>query len=335
MDADSIETTPARGGWRLAVGLFFLSPLVAEFLLGNLPITVLWLLLVLAPLYGGGALLVREVARRFRLGWSGILLLALAYAIVEEAFTTQSLFNPNYLGLRLLDYGYVPALGMSLWWTVFVLGIHVIWSIATPIALMEALSGRRRRQPWLGKLGLSATTVLFLLGCFATTKQQLETDAFRASIRQIVGSVMVIVLLIGLALAQRGRTNVAATNRAAPSTGVTFAVGLGLSSAFMINTTLHGVLPAWLVALILMALFATGCVLLQRWTRADGWTSTTELAFAGGVLLTYAWWGFVQSPSVGDVSALADLIGNAVFSAAAVLFLAYCWRNAKRATTST
>ena len=36
-----------------AVGLFFLAPLVAEFLLGNLPITLLPALVLLAPLYGG------------------------------------------------------------------------------------------------------------------------------------------------------------------------------------------------------------------------------------------------------------------------------------------
>ncbi|WP_432834180.1 hypothetical protein [Dactylosporangium sp. CA-092794] len=47
-----------------AAGLFFLAPLVAEFLLGNLPITMLFALVALAPMYGGGALLIRELARR-------------------------------------------------------------------------------------------------------------------------------------------------------------------------------------------------------------------------------------------------------------------------------
>ena len=47
-----------------AVGLFFLAPLAAEFLLGNLPITLLAGLALLAPMYGGGALLIREVTRR-------------------------------------------------------------------------------------------------------------------------------------------------------------------------------------------------------------------------------------------------------------------------------
>lgn len=41
-----------------AVGLFFLAPLTAEFLLGNIPITALYLLPMFALLYGSGAILV-------------------------------------------------------------------------------------------------------------------------------------------------------------------------------------------------------------------------------------------------------------------------------------
>jgi hypothetical protein len=55
-----------------------LSPLVAEFLLGKLPLTQLGALFVLAPLYGGGAVLIREVARRHGWGYPGVVLLALA-----------------------------------------------------------------------------------------------------------------------------------------------------------------------------------------------------------------------------------------------------------------
>ena len=58
-----------------AVGLVFLAPLAAEFLLGNLPITLLAGLVLLAPLYGGGALLIREVTRRAGRGVPTMLLL--------------------------------------------------------------------------------------------------------------------------------------------------------------------------------------------------------------------------------------------------------------------
>ncbi len=92
-----------------AIGLFFLAPLVAEFLLGDLPIKMLGTLVILAPMYGGGALLIREFARRTGKGWPTIFVLAFAYAVLEEAFTTQTLFNPNYLhlNLHLLEPGYI------------------------------------------------------------------------------------------------------------------------------------------------------------------------------------------------------------------------------------
>jgi hypothetical protein len=88
-----------------ALALLLLSPLVAEFLLGDFSIRQLGLIIVLLPQYGGGALFVRETTRRAGKGWPSMILLALAYALIKEGFTTQSLFNPNYAGLRLLDYG--------------------------------------------------------------------------------------------------------------------------------------------------------------------------------------------------------------------------------------
>ncbi|HEU0114734.1 MAG TPA: hypothetical protein VFQ80_08655, partial [Thermomicrobiales bacterium] len=64
-----------------AIGLFFLAPLVAEFLLGNVAIDALAGLIVLAPLYGGGAVLIREAPRRADRGWPSMLLLGLAYGV--------------------------------------------------------------------------------------------------------------------------------------------------------------------------------------------------------------------------------------------------------------
>ncbi len=93
-----------------ALGLFVLAPLVAEFLLGNLPITALPALVLLAPLYGGGALLIREVARRTGRGWPTMIVLALAYGVLEEGITTMSLFNPAYVNAHLLDRGFIPNL---------------------------------------------------------------------------------------------------------------------------------------------------------------------------------------------------------------------------------
>ncbi|MFC6679099.1 hypothetical protein ACFQE7_24530 [Nonomuraea ferruginea] len=137
-----------------ALGLFFLSPLIGEFLLGNLPVTMLVALITLAPLYGGGALLVRELARRRGVGWPGIVLLAVAYGLIEEGLVTRSLFNPGFAGMDLRSYAWIPGVEVSAWWTVFVLGVHVVGSICVPIAVMESLVPARASEPWLRRPGL-------------------------------------------------------------------------------------------------------------------------------------------------------------------------------------
>ena len=94
-----------------AVLLTLLAPIVAEFLLGDFSIRKIGIALALLPLYGGGALLIREIARRTGRGWPTIVLLAVAYSLLEEAFLTQSLFNPNYVGQRLLITDTCPGWG--------------------------------------------------------------------------------------------------------------------------------------------------------------------------------------------------------------------------------
>src|SRR5579884_891245 len=99
-----VKQNPARFHGTPVLVLFLLAPTVAEILLGDLllkasfvPTLVMYLLL-----YGSGALLVREIARRRRLGWSGIVVLGLAYGVVEEGLILQTLFNPHFPGLGIL-----------------------------------------------------------------------------------------------------------------------------------------------------------------------------------------------------------------------------------------
>src|SRR5689334_9564772 len=113
-----------------ALGLFLLAPFVGEFLLGNLTLGELGLGILLAPLYGCGALLVREVARRTGRGWPTMVLLAAAYALIEEGPVDQLLWNDSYANHDLLhDDTYLPALGMSVNLTLVILALHTVWSV--------------------------------------------------------------------------------------------------------------------------------------------------------------------------------------------------------------
>ena len=63
----------------------------------------------------------------------------------------------------------------------FVLTLHIIWSVASCIAIAEGLAGSRWATPWLGRLGLVVTVFLFLLGCTLTTIFTSKTFPFVAS----------------------------------------------------------------------------------------------------------------------------------------------------------
>jgi hypothetical protein len=298
-----------------AVGLFLLAPLVAEFLLGNLPITMLPALVALAPMYGGGALLIREVARRRGLGWPGIVLLALAYGVLEEAFTTQSLFNPNYAGQRLLDPGYLPALGIGAPWTLFVLALHTVFSISVPIALVEGLARGRRTTPWLGRVGLIVTAVLFAIGIAVTTVINAVTYPYVASAGQFAASAVVIVVLVVLAL--RRPAVAPAPDRSAPSPWV---VGLASLVGGVVFETGDWLPSPWVNVAVFVVLFAAMTALVLWWSAATGWREAHRLALAGGALLTFAWHAFVESPVI-PTPATVNLIGDVVFGSGAVVLL--------------
>lgn len=181
--------------------LFFLAPFVAEFLLGDFSISMLWLLLLFAPMYGGGAVLIREAARRTGRGWPTMLLLATAYMLIEEGFTTQSLFNPNYLHMHFLRYAWIPALGIGAWWTMLMFNVHVFWSMGVSIALVEGLFPSRERTPWLGRVGTGVVVALFLLGAAIGVVIGLHQSPFRASHTQFAVTALLCAVLIGAAFA--------------------------------------------------------------------------------------------------------------------------------------
>jgi len=315
-----------RGIWP-ALALFITAPLVAEFLLGNLPIKLLPALIVLAPLYGSGALLIREWVRRTGRGWPSILLLGMAYAILEEAYTTQSLFNPDYLKLHLglLTPAYIPLLGIGGWWTLWMFNVHAVWSIATPIALIESCVPDRSRTPWLGHIGMVVTALVFVIGATAAGVMQYKQDPFLASTKQFAGSAMVILLLIAAAfLIPTGLRNnpVGIT----PSPWTAGAVALLFGSAALFVPQAWG----WGAAAELFGLDLVMLLAVLAWSRRAGWGLQHQLALGAGAALAYGWHAFLQHPAVGRLDASVR-IGNAIFLAGA---LALIWFATKRANAA-
>lgn len=309
---------PMKTRFAAGVSLFFLAPFVGEFLLGNLPVTMFYLMPVLALLYGGGALLIRETAVRLNLNKAGLLLLCLAYGIIEETFNTQSLFDPNYLGLRLLDYGYVPFLKMGSWWTVYVLGIHIVWSTAVPVLLIDYLFPKVKGKPVLGIAGIVVVAAGFAFAAFAPLLNRPE-QAFMASGQQFMIAGIAVILLCLLAILgfrkRNGKEKITGNVPSPLSMGI---ISLLLGSGFMALTFVTTYIPAWLNVTGMLLLFTAGGVLFGLLSRRSGWSPKHTLYVVGGLLFTYLWFGFVQTPSIGAITPLQDTLGNILFSLVAV-----------------
>jgi hypothetical protein len=301
------------------IALYFLSPLIAEYLLGDFPLSKLSFLLFLAPFYGGGAVLIREITRRTGRGWPTILTLALAYGIFEEAFTTQTFFNPDYLGLHLhlLEPAFISGLGISAWWTTFVLMLHTVWSISVPIAIVEALVPSRAHTPWLKWLGLSIVAVLFVLIACTMTVHSIQSDAhhFMASNTQFAVSAVccVVVAIAAFLLPRRSATR---TPGNLPSAWVTGALSLVAASIFLVAPRAWG----WGAVAIYLAIDVAMILAVTSWCRLEGWNGLHILSLGGGAALAYAWHAFIQQPVMGKAD-LSFRIGNAVLAAGTVLLL--------------
>ncbi|PSK98845.1 hypothetical protein CLV63_10469 [Murinocardiopsis flavida] len=282
-----------------ALVLFLLAPLVGELLLGNLPLgspSTLAALPVLTLLYGGGAVLIREVAVRARRGRPTVVLLALAYGLIEEGLVTQSLFNPSYATLDLHGYGIVPGLGASAPWALFVLSIHSVWSIVVPIVLVETLYPCRRATPWLGRPGLALMSALYLLGALAMGVATLFAEWFGAGPGRLAGVAVLAALLVTAALVLPRRDRAGGGGRAPhPPAALAAAALAGGSALFLLyhfGASMR-MLPAGAVtAAMLVLLVGTAAAVLGESRRA-GWQPRHEFALAAGAILVYAWAGWL------------------------------------------
>ncbi|HUB18309.1 MAG TPA: hypothetical protein VL990_06720 [Acidobacteriaceae bacterium] len=301
-----------------AIALFFTAPLVAEYLLGDISIRLLVALLPLAPMYGGGALLIRELVRRAGRGWPSILLLGAAYALVEEAFTTQSLFNPDYLHLHghFLTHAWIPFLHIGGWWTLFMLNLHAFWSVSVSIALVEALFPAQADQPWLGRVGDSVVFLLFLIGCVLGTLITLKQDRFVAPAWQFVGAALVTLLLAAVAFRLRPVEPQHESGHVPPPgfTGaITFVLGF---CVLMIPPALNWGAVAAMLAIDLAFLSAVSVL-----SRRAAWTPLHILSLAAGGAVAYGVHAFLAHPVAGGAGIVAR-VGNVIFLAAAVAVIA-------------
>ncbi|WP_371169797.1 hypothetical protein [Aliiroseovarius sp. 2305UL8-7] len=312
--------------------LLILAPLIAEFLLGDFNVRQLSYLGIFIPLYGALALFVRELVRQAGLGWSSMLLMALACGLIYEGIVNQTLFNPHFAGADLLKYGYVESLGTSFNYAAFILTLHTVWSISTPIALAEGFAGERAKEPWLNRPLLIGAGLLALLGLAGTTASTIQRFKFVSSPLQY-GTVVVLILVLAFlafrVLSKPTQKAIDTDERHGPSIWLVTAFALVLSSAFMlwfhyapgqkINPHL-GLAIFLIIDLIAIIVFAL-------WSRSTGWGPVHIVAAATGTVLTYGWFGLWRlvvngKTALGVKTEPADIVGQVCLLLA---ILGVCW----------
>jgi hypothetical protein len=105
-------------------------------------------LTILTALYGGGALLARELKIRWGKGVGTLLLLGASYGIIEEGMMVGSWFNPKWPDLGLLGV-FGRWLGVNWVWAVDLTIYHAIVSVTVPVMLVELLYPNRSKVSWL------------------------------------------------------------------------------------------------------------------------------------------------------------------------------------------
>jgi hypothetical protein len=308
-------------------------------------ISRLWLLIPEMAVYGGAALLIREVTRRQGRGWGTILLLGVAFAVLLECVILQTSLTPQFFPAGTESFGW--AFGVQWSYFVAMLGYESVYAIVLPIALTEILFPARRNDPWLSRRGLAITAVIFALASVGVWWLWSHVGVARYSgavtispLNVILGAVIAAILVVGtLALRRNPRPTAGAVHPARRRAWwpwalwlIAFIFGLFwwilVVLAYLPANAASGGSP--LVPIIFGALWGLFAYVTVRWlSGAANWQDRHRLALIFGAS--------VASMLAGTLTVLAgepiDLLGKVALDLIAiVLFAVLAWRlRARRA----
>jgi hypothetical protein len=308
-----------------ALVLLVLSPLVGEFFLGATTVSRLAPAIPLVFFYGGGAIIIRELARRRGPGWGRIITLSLAYGIVEEGLVVQSLFNPD-----LFMAGKIGgrALGVNWIWSEWTVGYHTVYSIAIPILLVELLFSHRKEQPWLGWKALTVVVAGYVVSAvvIGIAFRQIIAPGFHTPLPQVVAATSLVAVLGILAIFWPDNRSSSRPDTSPPGCPSPWFVGaVSFLAAFAwflllgLPAPLKSGFPVLFPIVSGIALSAGMAVLIRRWSaRGGGWSDTHSLALVMGSLPPVMLFGFFVVTAGNRV----DQIGQGIASLTALGSLA-------------
>ncbi|GHP00104.1 hypothetical protein KSF_101510 [Reticulibacter mediterranei] len=314
-----------------ALILVLMAPLVTELLSGSTPlgqpIVLAVLLPIYLPLYGAGALLIRELVCRSGRGWASILLLGAAYGFVEEGFGTQSLFHPTLY--HAADWG-ARFLGINGVFAETVIVIHAVWSVAIPILLTDLLFPARRTMPYMGRFGLVVTGICYVLGValLCLVARAFFAPGYEASplLLSLTALVTLALVVVALALLPRKARQPVRENSAPHPWMVLLIIGIGgfIWHAMPFLWHIQPMFSRWPFVLVPMlsaaALLAGIAWQVNHWSQAHDWSDLHLLALVCGALACHTLTGLL-SPDLTHT--LTDRVALIVLALAMAGFLTW------------
>jgi hypothetical protein len=265
------------------MSLYLLSPVIAELVLGaSPPINFVLLSWSLIPMYGGGAILIRELALRWGRGWPTIIALGIAYAIAEEGIAVRTFFDPTAPALSgLKDYGWI--FGANWVWIVGLCLYHAFVSIGLPIMLVSMSFPDRAKEPWVSDRWLRLAGLGFVtIVVFWLVAYQRPVDG-----RYVMAALAVIAWIALIAYRLPDDVSIGPGKGEVPSPRtVAIVVACSVIAIFLMSVTRGLGQPPLLVAGEMLAIAATCAFCLARWTARPGWSDRHRFAMATGV---FAW----------------------------------------------
>jgi hypothetical protein len=156
--------------WRPVLALLLVAPYLGEVLsTATSPLELLlpWTLGLFVALYGGGALLCREIAHRWGLGLPGLALLGAAYGVYEEAMVDRFWFDPRYAhDTGVGDYAQVWHTNLLL--AAHLTAFHAAVSVCSSVLVVPWLFWDDRDRAWVRPRGLVVAGIAMLLALFLT-----------------------------------------------------------------------------------------------------------------------------------------------------------------------
>ena len=318
------------------ITLLLLAPIISEVLSGSTRISTMFVLIPEIGIWGGGALLIRYLARRWQRDWVTIFLLGLVLALADECLIQQTSLAP-LVGID-PAHVYARAWGVNWLYLLWALGYESIWVVVVPIQLTELIFPEQRAELWISRGGLIATSIFFVLASFMAWYSWTQIfvprfypqGAYQIPVLTFGIALAVMIMLVVIAMLRKPAPQSGQkTTRLAPQPWLVGLVTCVLGLVWFLQILLaYSAIPSLPVPVSIGAgliLAGAAFFLLRSWSSGLGWMDAQRLALVFGIIVATLVGGFIvlnmNMVLTMSHASLIDSIGQVLFNLITLLLL--------------